>query len=439
MRLLQQQIRRNAVNNVDEAVKSLIDACLDCHDKELSAIDFANLVVDACSLNSKPIVILIDEVDQAGEYDSFIRFLGLLRGLYLKRSLDKTFHSVILAGVYDVKNLKLKMRSNDEHKYNSPWNIAARFDISMSLQVDGIEKMLLNYVDETGRSVEIQAVSKLLWEYTSGYPFMVSRLCQIMDESRKLWDKQNFLDAVKKLLAEDNTLFDDMKKKIEQFPKLKKLLSDILYQGASYPYNNYDSSMNLAKMFGYIIDAGGTVAVSNRIFEIWLYNLFTTEEALKEPIYMEGASDKHSFIVNGKLNMEHVLERFVEHFNDIYSNADGKFVESVGRKLFLLYLRPIINGVGNYYIEAQTRDSTRTDIIVDYLGQQYVVELKIWRGDSYNHTGEKQLAEYLDYYHLEKGYMLSFCFNKKVASGVKKIKIGEKMLVEAVVKPGDLN
>ena len=28
-----------------------------------------------------------------------------------------------------------------------------------------------------------------------------------------------------------------------------------------------------------------------------------------------------------------------------------------------------------------TRDLTRTDVIIDYLGQQYVVELKIWRGE----------------------------------------------------------
>lgn len=60
----------------------------------------------------------------------------------------------------------------------------------------------------------------------------------------------------------------------------------------------------------------------------------------------------------------------------------------------------IINGTGNYYTEAQPREQTRSDIIVDYLGKQYVIELKIWRGDEYNKRGEKQLAEYLDYYHL---------------------------------------
>lgn len=87
----------------------------------------------------------------------------------------------------------------------------------------------------------------------------------------------------------------------------------------------------------------------------------------------------------------------------------------------------------NYYIEAQTRDQTRTDIIVDYLGKQYVIELKIWHGNEYNKRGEEQLAEYLEYYHLDKGYLLSFNFNKNKQTGLKEIQFGDKILVEVVV------
>ncbi len=59
-----------------------------------------------------------------------------------------------------------------------------------------------------------------------------------------------------------------------------------------------------------------------------------------------------------------------------YSEKDGNFIEKYGRKFFLLYLKPIINGTGNYYLEAQTRDARRTDVIVDYRGEQFIVELK---------------------------------------------------------------
>lgn len=59
--------------------------------------------------------------------------------------------------------------------------------------------------------------------------------------------------------------------------------------------------------------------------------------------------------------------------------------------------------------------------------------MKIWHGNAYNERGEKQLEEYLDAYHLNKGYMLSFNFNKKKDVGVKEISLGNKVLVEAVV------
>jgi len=61
-----------------------------------------------------------------------------------------------------------------------------------------------------------------------------------------------------------------------------------------------------------------------------------------------------------------------------------------GRRLFLLFLKPIINGTRNYYLEAQTRDARRTDVIVDYSGLQFIIEMKIWHGEEYNRRGEEQ-------------------------------------------------
>ena len=40
---------------------------------------------------------------------------------------------------------------------------------------------------------------------------------------------------------------------------------------------------------------------------------------------------------------------------------NDRFIEKYDRKFFLIYLKPIINGTGNYYIEAQTRDERRTN------------------------------------------------------------------------------
>ena len=43
-----------------------------------------------------------------------------------------------MAGVYDVKNLRRKIRPDEVHKYNSPWNIAADFKVDMSFSREEI-------------------------------------------------------------------------------------------------------------------------------------------------------------------------------------------------------------------------------------------------------------------------------------------------------------
>ena len=69
----------------------------------------------------------------------FLDFLSQLRAGYIDSDLEPTFKSVILAGVYDIKNLKHKLRNEDEHKYNSPWNIAADFNVDMRFSQKDID------------------------------------------------------------------------------------------------------------------------------------------------------------------------------------------------------------------------------------------------------------------------------------------------------------
>ena len=59
--------------------------------------------------------------------------------------------------------------------------------------------------------------------------------------------------------------------------------------------------------------------------------------------------------------------------------------------------------------------------------------MKIWRGEEYNNRGEQQLIGYLEDYHQNKGYMVSFNFNKNKQIGVREIVVGDKVLIEAVV------
>ena len=107
----------------------------ECQDAMENLVTLRERIVDFCEKN-EDVLLFIDEVDKSLDNQMFLNFLGMLRELYLERAMGQvTFKSVILSGVYDVKNLKLKLRPDEERKYNSPWNIAVDFQVDMSLSV----------------------------------------------------------------------------------------------------------------------------------------------------------------------------------------------------------------------------------------------------------------------------------------------------------------
>ena len=65
---------------------------------------------------------------------------------------------------------------------NSPWNIAADFDVEMSFFAEDIEGMLRQYEDVYHTGMDIEKIAGLLYDYTSGYPYLVSRICKLIDE-----------------------------------------------------------------------------------------------------------------------------------------------------------------------------------------------------------------------------------------------------------------
>ncbi len=397
-----------------------------------------------CEISEKPIVLIIDEVDSASNNQVFLDFLSQLRGYYIDRDVTPAFQSVILAGVYDIKNIKRKIRSGGEHKNNSPWNIAAKFRVDMSFSQKDIAGMLEEYEQDYRTGMNIADMAELLYEYTSGYPYLVSWLCKCIDEEiagstdfpdrESAWTKAGFLEAVKILLSEKNTLFESLVNKLTDYPELKNVLYELLFTGKAILYNPLNKYIETAEMFGFIKHENGSAVISNRIFETVLYNLFISEEYMDSKIYDAGLREKNQFVSGGHLNMRKVLKKFVETFDYLYGDQNESFLEEAGRRYFMLFLKPIINGTGNCYVEPETRNRERMDLVVDYRGEQFVVEQKIWHGDDYNSRGEDQVVGYLEYYGLKKGYMISFNFNKKKKEiGVKEIVVGDKVLVEAVV------
>lgn len=396
--------------------------------------------------SDRPIVLIIDEVDSATNNQVFLDFLSQLRDGYIARDRDgiPSFQSVILAGVTDVKHLKNKIRPEDHHKVNSPWNIATDFDVDMSLSEDGICNMLDDYESEHHTGMDIKEVARQIHDYTNGYPYLVSKICQKIDDGfvpnvfktlSEAWTVYGVDEAVKKILSESgNTLFDSLTGKLTNFPDLKQKLRAILMRGETIAWLPYDEEQQQLYMYGFIRNNHNTVAVANRMFEMLLYTHFIGESDRNNDLRQIAAQTKAQFVDNdGWLDVPKIMDHFIKEHNRIHGDNTESFLEEEGRERFITYIAGIINGTGSYSVEEQTRDHKRTDLVIHYLGRRYVVEMKIWHGERYNAEGKEQLIGYLNRFGLDTGYLLSFSFNQKKKTGVERVEIGDKVIFEGIV------
>jgi hypothetical protein len=96
----------------------------------------------------------------------------------------------------------------------------------MSFSVDDISGMLTDYEKDHHTGMDIVEVSQLIYDYTYGYPVLVSTFCKYMDEYN-VWSKEGLVNTNKALLIEKNPLFDPL-----YFKQLK--LSGLCFYNSLY-------------------------------------------------------------------------------------------------------------------------------------------------------------------------------------------------------------
>lgn len=176
--------------------------------------------------------------------------------------------------------------------------IAAKFNVDMSFSAE-----------------EIDLISNLIYEYTSGYPYLVSGLCENLDEEisgtkefpdrSSAWRKEGVYEAEKMIVKEDNTLYQSLIRKLKLHPELRTVLYELLFTGKPIPYAATNDYMKDAVMFGFIKNDHDIATISNRIFETVLYNYFISEEFAASEMYNAGTHEKNQF------RMKHSLKRLV--------------------------------------------------------------------------------------------------------------------------------
>ena len=401
--------------------------------------DLSDRITEFCKLNSKKVVILIDEVDKSLDNELFLNFLAMLRKKYIERDQfgdNSTFWSVVLAGVYDIKSMKVKIRPEEEHKFNSPWNVAADYKLDMTFNPQEISTMLADYESENHIGFDINEISEEIYKYTSGYPVLVSGVCKEIDENLdRDWTKNGVQEAAKNIIAKKTNLSESMINNLAKYPKLKAFIRAVLMENYSISLDVNNPTMDFANMFSIIkANKEGRVEIHHLIFQQILINHFVSESNLN---MLSPDSGMRPYLTKqGDLNMPLIVNRF----KDLMSKKTDKaeFLEREGRFMFICFLKPIINGTGFYYSEPENDDGSRMDLVITYNRKEYVIELKIWHGTEYEISGRDQLSEYLDTRNLAEGYLVTFSFLKEKTAQAKPewIDHNGKKIYEAVIDCG---
>ena len=184
-----------------------------------------------------------------------------------------------------------------------------------------------------------------------------------------------------------------------------------MIEGKDIVFSYDNPTIELGAMFGILIDKNGKASVANEIFELRISNYLASKISADSAI--RNMTIKEDIVQGGKLDMALCLEKFADHYYELFNKRDAAFLESHGRILFITYLKPLINGQGFYHIEPQTRNTRRMDLVVDFGPQQFVVELKLWHGEKRHEDSYSQIWDYLDGKGLGEGYLLTFDFRRE--------------------------
>ena len=374
----------------------------------------SDFITELVNKADKKVILLIDEVDKSSNNQLFVSFLAMLRNKFLERETFPTFHSIVLAGLYDVKSLKLKLRPNEEAKYNSPWNIAADFNVVMELLPHEIVPMLKDYCQEQNVTMDTEGVAEAIFYYTSGYPFLVSAMCKIVDEdimpkkTERVWTAFDIETAADKLIKAErsNTNFDTLIKNLENDADLYRIVYRLVIENEPFNHNIHDPIIHFGLQHG-IFKNGTGLNIHNRIYREIIANYMTSKTITSGQSLYLGTSEPY-LLAHNALDMRKVLLKFQELMKIEYSKKDDSFIERNGRLIFLAFLKPIINGKGYAFKEPEISEERRMDIAVSFFQHKYIIELKMWRGNVAHKKGLVQLGDYLERQHLEQGFLVVF-------------------------------
>ncbi len=361
-------------------------------------------------LGDQRVVLIIDEFDGIPK-EAVRGFLHSLRRIYVSNPVSRCPHSIGIVGVKSITQLNYD-------RSISPFNIQDEFNLP-NFTLTQVQELLGQYTEEVGQAFAPEVVTSI-HKQTAGQPVLVNRFAQILTEELDIPKTEPitlpyFTTAHAQLLAENNVNITHLITNIRKNPRFESMLMRIMERDEGVDFNPDNDIISELATYGVI--ARGNDGVCEILNPIYLYRIMRAFKplvnGLEQEYFPADTSDalRDYLTPTGQIEMEALLD----NFRDFIARAGFRILqvpdtpqESVGRHLLLAYLDEFVRRIGGVmHIEVQTGRG-RMDILITHNQQKYIVETKIWRGNSRYQAGKKQLAAYLRVEGATEGYYVVF-------------------------------
>ena len=376
-----------------------------------------DLLSNWCVANPVPLVLLVDEIDSLVG-DTLLSVLRQLRAGYEQRP-EGFPQSVVLCGVRDIRDYRIRSSAGEVIAGGSPFNVAAKSLRMGDFTEAETRALMAQHTEETGQQFSSSALDSV-WMQTRGQPWLVNALCAGAcfdnkagrDRSRPI-EVDDIYAAREELILSRRTHLDQLAHKLEE-ARVRRVIEPLLSGGeARHEIRDLEYVRDLG-----LIDGNQPPRIANPIYrEVVPRELgYILQSSLDQnpAWYMDD---------DGGLNMTKLLTAFRTFFGEHSEHWLGRFGEypEAGPQLILqAYLQRVVNGGGRIEREYGLGRG-RTDLLVLWpreagqpsdLWERFVVECKVLRDSARKSLagtvkeGVKQTLGYMAKCRAEEGHLV---------------------------------
>jgi len=398
--------------------------------------------VDYCRSLDKPLVILFDESDCLSN-GTLITFLRQLRNGYVSRARVPFVSSIALVGMRNIRDYKAHIRPDNETLGSaSPFNIVTEAMTLENFTKDDVAELYNQHTTATGQVFEKDA-AQFIFEQTQGQPWLVNAIAREAVEKICKSDysiavtKDMARQAIQNIILARGTHFDSLMERLKE-ERVRKVIQPLIL-GEDFAIDKYSDNFLYTRDLGLIRDSGDQTEPANPIYaELIVRTLnWTVQDTLKTKYKDYGVPH---YLKGGKININALLKDFQVFWRENseiwiqrYKENLYQYDEAAPHLVIQAFLQRVING-GGHISREMALGTNRADICVEWEGQKYPIELKLYQGTKTVKDATVQILKYMERVGSKEGWIVIFdrtpkkSWSKKLY--VKEVKqIGKKITI----------